>query len=86
MANALCRVQAVDIDNQGLAVYLGVAYSGAEVNGGGGHLDTVLVRVLPDDQPAALRTKLSAAVTAHAATLGWTVAGGDMTLPTFQKG
>lgn len=86
MANALARVELVDIDTEGLWIRLYVAFSGAEVNAGVGAVDYVAVRLLPEDQPAAIRTKMSNAVSAFAQSKGWTVLGGAMTLPTFQKG
>lgn len=86
MATALARAEMVDGDGSSLTLRLHVAFSGAEVNGGQGWIDYVSVPLSADDQPAAIRSKMSAAVSAFATAQGWTVTGGNMTLPTFQKG
>lgn len=86
MANALGKVDSVDIDGEGLNLTLFLALSGSDVNGGVGALEYVNVRLMPDDQPAAIRSKMSAAVSQACADKGWTVPGTNMTLPTFQKG
>lgn len=86
MASALARVSSVAFhDGQGLTLNLDVAYSGTDVTGGSLN---VPVEVLLDalDQPAAIRTKMSASVSAVAASNGFQAAGANMILPTFQKG
>lgn len=88
MASALARTSHVIATEAGPILVLDVAYSGnaqTEVGGGGYNAD-VQVPLLPDDQPAAIRSKMSAAISADALARGFTVVGANMTLPTFQKG
>lgn len=86
MATALARTEHVDGNETGLTLRLHVAFSGPEVNGGQGWIDYILVPLAADDQPAAIRTKMSNAVIAFATAQGWTLVGTNITLPTFQKG
>lgn len=86
MANALARTAYVNWrEGEGLIINLDTYFTGNDVP------NKVLVigidvPVLADDQPAAIRSKMSAAVSAAATANGFTCAGGNMTLPTFQKG
>lgn len=86
MANALGRETAVRfIEGIGLQVLLDVAYFGSDVPGGG--LTTEVEVTLPANPSAVdVRTAMSAAVSAKATSMGYSVAGTNMTLPTWQKG
>ncbi len=85
MATAFARVAGISISASGnQQLQLEVAFSGLGV--AGVDILPVTVDLLPTDQPATIRSKMSAAVSAFALTLGYAVLGGDMTLPTFQKG
>jgi hypothetical protein len=80
MAHALATVQSVDIDVDGLNMFLYVAFAGPEVYGGAGHVDTVRVRILPADSAIQVRTKMGAAIRGRATELGWTIASGNVNL------
>lgn len=85
MATALARVSGITINPDGLpTILLEVAFSGSGVNGV--DILPVDVPILATDQPAAIRAKMSSAVSAFSTMLGYSVVGTDMTLPTFQKG
>lgn len=88
MAFALARTQAVFPQNGNVAVELDIALSGPDVIAlfGDGRRITANVEFPGDAQPAAIRTAMSAGVTAAAAAVGVTVIGANMVLPTFQKG
>jgi hypothetical protein len=88
VAYALARTAAVYPQNGNVAVLLEVAFSGADLPPE--MVDGVLVQINVEwsgsAQPAAIRTAMSNAVVAKAREMGITVAGGDMVIPTFQKG
>ncbi len=86
MANALAISSAVGVENGvDLTLMMTVVYYGTDVPG---TRDTGNIWVVldPADQPAAIRSKISAAIAASAVDRGFTVAGAAMTIPTFQKG
>ncbi len=89
MANALARVGGVRSagESGGLVLVLEVAYSGPpnEVPAGS-DLRPVDVFLNPTDQPASIRSKMSAAVVSDATANGYSVVASDIILPTFQKG
>lgn len=86
MASAISRTSYVTYrEGDGLVINLDTTFFGPDVPGGA--IGQAVEALISDtDQPAAIRSKMSAAVTAAGAAQGLTVAGGNMTLPTFQKG
>lgn len=62
-----------------------VFFGGSDVRAGG-DISVVTINVLPGDANTALRTKLSDAVSAEAARIGYSLAKTNITLPTYQKG
>ena len=86
MANALARTSYVTFrEGEGLVIALDCYFTGSDVPGG--VLPTTVETVIgAADGPPAIRTAMSAAVAAAAVANGFTCAGGNMTLPTFQKG
>jgi hypothetical protein len=86
--NGKALARTVDVhyfEGQGLTLSLDVNFSGPDVPDGNMNIP-VYVYLSPGDQPAAIRTKMSAAVSATAVDNGFTCPGGGQTLPTFQKG
>lgn len=85
MANALAIDTSTGADTNGVMLLLSVTYTGIDVPGG--VINTQLqVYLDPQAQPAAIRSAMASAVAAQAVELGFTVAGGNMTLPAYQKG
>lgn len=86
MANAISSVNGVVfIDGIGLTINLDTCFSGDDVPNLC-LMTPVQVIIDPADQPAAIKDKMSEAVAQVAQDNGLTVAGGNMTLPSFQKG
>ena len=86
MANAIARTSYVTFrEGEGLIVGLDCYFTGVDVPGGV-LPQTVEAIIQPTDQPAAIRSAMSSAVSAVAAASGFTCQGTNMTLPTFQKG
>lgn len=87
MANALARTAYVTFrEGEGLVIGLDCYYVGSDVPGGAVFPAAVDVIILASDQPAAIRSKMSTAVSDYATANGFSCAGSNMTLPTFQKG
>jgi hypothetical protein len=86
MANALARTQDIYGNGDGAMLVLAVVYSGPDVVSP--MTATVAVSLVGTESAVQLRGLMSAAVSAWPVNNGqsWTVAGGSMNLPTFQKG
>lgn len=86
MAFALVVARSADIDADGPNLILFAAFSGPDVLGGAGDVADIPCRLLPSDQPSAIRTKITAAVQAVASARGYTVGSTDMSIPGYQRG
>lgn len=86
MAYALARTSQVQFSDGQLLITLQVAYVGTDIPTGSGDQGEVQVMIAGDAQPASIRTLMSNAISADAQVRGFSVAGGNMTIPSFQKG